>query len=205
MEISPMRIFWMLVFSLGFGAVCGVLNDVNRLVRVLFGVRYRKDSLKGLYKIKLPIVGRSLSEIKESRLKRLLLPVIIFVQDVFLFLFFSVGVVMINYYFNDGRVRIYTPIVAICGFLIYYFTLGRLVLYFSEALAFALRGIFFVFLSIFYRPIRFFVDFLVKIIKKMYKKLYKAIAKRQKMVYNNNSERIVMKKAACGFVEITKK
>ena len=121
MEISPMRIFWMLVYAFAFGALCGVLNDINRLVRVLLGVRYGKERMRRLYSLKIPVLGRSLRERKDGGIKGFFLSAIIFVQDMMLMLFCGGGIIFINYSFNDGRVRIYTPLMVILGFVCYYF------------------------------------------------------------------------------------
>ena len=205
MEISPMRIFWMLVYAFAFGALCGVFNDINRLVRVLLGVRYRKEKMKRLYGLKIPILGRSLKESREGRLRGIFLSAIIFIQDLLFMLFFGAGVVFLNYNFNDGRVRIYTPLLAILGFVCYYFSVGRIVIYFSESIAFAFKCVFAVILSIFYRPLRIIAGFFVKNIKKTHKNLNKALEKRKKLVYNNNEKRNAIKEALRGFVELRQK
>lgn len=202
MEISPMRIFWMLVYAFAFGAFCGVLNDVNRLVRVLLGVRYRKERMKRLYSLKIPILGRCLGEIKEGGVKGFLLGAVIFVQDLLLMLFWGGGIVFLNYSFNDGRVRIYTPLLAILGFVCYYFSIGRIVIYLSESIAFGVRVVFAMILSIFYRPLRMLVEFFVKNIKKIYKNLNKSLEKRKNLVYNNSKERNAIREALKGFVRL---
>ena len=202
MEISPMRIFWMLIYSFGFGMLGGALNDINRLLRVLLGVRYRKERMKWLYGIKIPLLGRPLKDRGEGRISGALLSLVIFVQDVFLMFFLGAGAVFINYSFNDGRVRIYTPLLIILGFVFYYFTIGRAVIYFSEFIAFAIRGVFAVILSIFYRPTHRTATIFVKFIKKMGKNLIKALEKRRKLMYNNNKERNVLNEASKGFVKL---
>ena len=202
MEISPMRIFWMLIYSFGFGMVGGALNDINRLFRVILGVRYRKERMEWLYKIKIPILGRPLKDHGNGGVGGVLLSLVIFVQDLFLMLFLGGGAVFINYSFNDGRVRIYTPLLIALGFAFYYFTIGRAVICFSEFIAFAIRGVFALILSIFYRPTRTFVNFFVKNIKKTGKNLAKALEKRRKLMYNNNKERNVMNEASKGFVKL---
>lgn len=204
MEISPMRIFWMLVYAFAFGALCGIFNDINRLVRVLLGVRYGKERMDRLYSLKIPILGRPLKE-SSGRIKGVFLSAVIFVQDLLLMIFFGCGTVFINYSFNDGRVRIYTPLLVIFGFLGYYFSIGKIVIYFSENIAFALKCIFAVILSIFYRPIRIIALFFVKNIIKISKNLCKSLEKRKKMVYNNNKDKNVIKRASYGFVELHQK
>lgn len=204
MEISPIEIFRMLVYALCFGMLCGALNDLNRFARALMGVRYGAGNYERLYSIKLPIYRKTLERIKENKIQKIILNVTVFFQDVFLLLYAGCGVAIINYYFNSGRVRIYAPISAAMGFLVYFFTVGRITSYLFEPIVFVIRGLFCVILAIFYRPTRFFVVFLVKNIKKTCKNIYKTIAKKQKKVYNNKKEISVIKKASLGFIDLRK-
>ncbi len=204
MAISPIRMMWLLVFSLGFGAFCGLLNDVNRLIRIMLGIKYVSKRFEGLRSIKLPVIGAMSKEKKERRGEKLLTGTLIFLQDTFLFFFAGIGTVIINYYFNDGRLRIYAPMALLIGFLIYYFTVGKLVIAYSDVLVFLFRAFFAIFLAVFYIPIRSFVEFLVKIFKKIVKKLNKTIAKRQKKVYNNKKESSVLSNSKHGFIKLPK-
>ncbi|MBE6668512.1 MAG: hypothetical protein E7607_09425 [Ruminococcaceae bacterium] len=117
-------------------------------------------------------------------------------------LFWGGGIVFLNYSFNDGRVRIYTPLLAILGFVCYYFSIGRIVIYLSESIAFGVRVVFAMILSIFYRPLRMLAEFFVKNIKKIYKNLNKSLEKRKNLVYNNSKERNAIREALKGFVRL---
>ena len=130
MEISPIKILYMALFSIAFGAAVGGLNDLNRLVRMLFGKVYGNRRFGFLYNLHLPISGRSVGEPKVCGKFGYLYGVAVFFQDIALFLFSGVGVALLNYYFNNGRPRLYTPVAVVVGFLLYYFTVGKAVLYF---------------------------------------------------------------------------
>ena len=92
----------------------------------------------------------------------------------------------------------------VAGFIFYYLTVGRLVLYFSEIPVTLIRLLSFSFFEILYYPVRFFVKKIGLFVKKIYTNIYKTIAKRQKMVYNNIKEESVMVNACHGFLDITK-
>ncbi|MBQ8849963.1 MAG: spore cortex biosynthesis protein YabQ [Clostridia bacterium] len=205
MEISPIQIFYMTLVSLALGATAGIINDVNRAVRIFLGVRYGARRFEKLYSIKLPLLKRCIKEPSESKASKVLLPVIMFFQDVLLFAFSGVGVAILNYYFNSGRARIYTPLAVVAGFVIYYFTVGRAVLYFSEAAVFFIKAAFLIIFELFYYPARRIVNFFGIFAKKICTNLYKTIAKKQKMVYNNNKINFVKRSAARGFADVTKK
>ena len=194
MEIFPMRIFQMLICALCFGAAVGAINDANRLIRALMGERYEGSGFQKLRKIKLPVIGDGDTPRERSRCGAFFFSLTVFFQDVLLLFSAGLGSVIINYYFNDGRLRIYAPATVIVGFIIYYFTIGRAVIFCSELIIFVLRWLFSAFLFIFYLPIRKLIAFFVNFIKKMVKKLYKAIAIRMKKVYNNICSNIKARK-----------
>lgn len=205
MEISPIQILFMMIASLAFGMCAGVLNDVNRIVKVFFGSEhYRKKNFEKLYSIKLPILGRSIDTPQKSRITEGILPVLAFFQDITFFCFSGIGVAIINYYFNNGRARIYTPIAVITGFIIYYFTVGRVVIFFSEIPVFVIKALILIVFELFYKPTRLFVGFFGLFAKKIYKNLHKTIAKKQKKVYNKSKKNFVKNRATLGFVDITK-
>ena len=200
MEIVPVRIFWMVIASVIFGAAMGIVNDVNRCIRCFLGVNYIKREGFSLEEMRLPIINRALGQIKKSKFKRRLLPVIIFLQDILFFLLGGAGVAILDYYFNNGRARIYTPVAVTVGFFAYFLTLGRLSPYLFRYIVFCLRAVCVIALAVIYRPIRGFVVFLGIFVKKIRINVKKTIAKRQKMVYNNKKKRHAMRNAAEGFL-----
>ena len=205
MAISPILLLWLLVCSFFFGTAVGVLNDVFRLSRVLLGVRYSKRRWEGLYRMPLPFLKRPLRSSADSPTARKLLPVLIFFQDVLLFVFAAVGTVVLNYYFNHGRFRIFTVLAVLVGFLIYYFTVGRLVMLLSEPLAFFVRACVRLTVFLAFRPFAIFFDFFRKNVKKIKENIKKTIANRRKKVYNIGKRKEMMRQATQGFLEITKK
>ncbi len=200
MEISPYLLFWLSVSSFLFGMAVGVLNDLHRLSRILFGVRYGGKRFDVLYHRPLPLLHRPLERERSIEKKRWLLPIVIFVQDVLLFCVAGVGVVLLNFYFNRGQLRLYTPILALIGFVFYYFTIGRLVMLISEAVVFFVRaGCHILFYLLFY-PFRQILVFLRKIVKKVWINIGKTIANRRKKMYNISKRKCVIKQAESGFL-----
>ena len=137
MEISPIEILQMTLVSFIFGAVVGVVNDIHRIIRVIFGCKYNSKSIDKLHNINLPVPGKPLDREMWKKANRYILPIIVFFQDIIIFAFSGVGIVILNYYFNNGRLRIYAPLGVILGFFTYYFTLGKVAIYFSELFAFS--------------------------------------------------------------------
>ncbi len=192
---------WLLWNSFLFGAVVGILNDVFRLSRVMLGVRYSGKSFDRLYTLSLPILKRPLGEIRGGKAKQGLLQAVMLLEDMALFAFAAGGTVVLNYYFNNGRFRFYTVVALVLGFVLYYFTVGKLVALLSEMIVFFLRAILGVLFASIFRPIAIFFVFLEKIIKKLGINIEKTIANRRKRVYNKSKVKRTMECSREGFLD----
>ena len=203
MEISPAKVFYMIMTSVMLGAAVGALNDFNRVIRMLLGYSYGEHRFDKVFKVRLPLSRRPVGAPRDAVIKPLR-NVVVFFQDVFLLLTAGVGVSLLNYYFNNGRARLYTPAAVLVGFLFYYFTVGKLVVYFSDIIVFFTKVIVLSFLELLYFPLSFLTGIFYGFVKKIYTNLYKALEKKRKMVYNNIKKRVVMSKSGYGFVDIKK-
>ena len=204
MEISPFDLLRLTITSLIFGVCLGVFNDLNRLIRALLGVKYSERDLDELYKRKLPIIHRPLGIYRQSRIKKYVTSIVIFLGDIALFFTFGWGVAIINYYFNDGQVRFYSPISAILGFVVYYFTIGRLSIRLFEVAAFLIKAFILIITIAIFAPIKKIVRFYTKNVKKLYYIIYKILAKKEKKRYNIIKCKKVTEGSKNGFVNIFK-
>ena len=186
MEQSPLLLSLLLLHSFFFGGFLGVLNDVNRMVRVFFGVRYGGESFRSLYARELPVIHRPLGGGEHSKIGQGALSVLIFFQDVFLFSFAGVGCVLLHYEYNSGRFRFFTLPAIMLGFLLYYFTLGKLIMALSERIVFVIKAAFLILGNVLLRPIVGFCHFFNKKLTKISKKNCKVIAKITKTLYNKH-------------------
>lgn len=200
MGISPIRLFYLLLSSFLFGFGMGVIYDIHRILRVFFGVQYSKKRPTKFLVRPLPIVGRPLGEIRQGKLKKFFLSLLIFLQDVFFFCIAALGVVILNYAYNDGQFRFYTILALFFGFFVYYFTLGKIVIYLSEWIVFILRAAFSIFFFLLLQPFVKIASFLLKIVKKTQANLQKTIANKRKKVYNIHKEKECFLAARKGFL-----
>ncbi|MBE6530747.1 MAG: hypothetical protein E7679_01455 [Ruminococcaceae bacterium] len=201
MEISPYMLFLLLVYSFLFGMVSGAFNDVNRITRAILGVRYPSRSFERLYSVKLPFVGALADKRKEGKLKRGVLSAIIFIQDILLFAFMGCGTAILNYYLNRGQLRLYTIVAVAAGFAVYYFTLGRLVIFLSQGIVFLLRAVFGIAVYIISRPFIWIFSFVKRVVVDCYKKISDAIAKKKIISYNKKRRAELLALAQKGFIE----
>ena len=201
MEISPYMLTLLLIYSFLFGMSAGAFNDISRIIRAFLGVRYSKRSFERLYAIKFPFVGPLNSERPERVWNRRALSVLIFFQDILLFVYLGCGVVVLNYYLNRGQFRLYTIAAATVGFVVYYFTLGRIVMLLSEGIIFILRALFKIFFYIISRPFVFVFGLVLRILRKLAKKLRRAIEKKRSMRYNKEKRTELLALSERGFLE----
>ena len=200
MEISPIRLLYLLLSSFFLGVGVGAVYDVHRIVRIFFGVQYSKKRPSELLLRPLPMVGRPLGEIRQRKWKNCFLSVLIFLQDVFFFCLAGVGIVILNYAYNDGQFRFYTVVALLLGFLSYYFTIGKLVIYLSEWIVFFLRAAFSILFFLLLQPVIKLFTLVSFIMKKIISNLQKSIAKKRKKVYNINKEKDCLCAAKQGFL-----
>lgn len=175
MEISPYMLSLLLVYSSIFGVSAGVLNDINRIVRIAC-------------KIKSPRKIYSAMSI-----------LFIALQDILLFAYMGVGVAVMNYYLNRGIFRIYSVAAAAFGFALYYFTLGRAVMFFAERIIRAVRFVLGFLIRIVTAPFRFLLRLLLRALKKLFEKFCFAIAKQKIMRYNKIKREELRALSARGF------
>ena len=200
MEISPYRLVLLLLWGVLFGVSAGVLNDGHRLIRTALGVRYDKGRYDRLYQRSLPFVGKPLSKPKEGKRRGIFLWCVMLLQDLVLFAYAALGTVLLNYYFNDGQLRIYTLVAVLVGFLIYFFTLGKLVTALSGLLVFVLRSTICVAFFLFFLPFRKIFRIFGEFIEKIREKVSKTIAIKRKTMYNMSRVKCLLKEADSGFL-----
>ncbi len=202
MEISPIILAELLVCSFLFGVFMGAINDVHRIMRVFFGVRYGKKRFDKLYARKIKIINRSVGNLGCNRFTKALLGTVIFFQDLILFAVAGVGVVILNFYFNKGEFRIYTIAALFAGFVFYYFTLGKIVMLVSEAIAFYIKVAFLVVFYLISRPFVFAGKKFAVILRKVQGFFARVIEKKKNIRYNKKEKKKILAAAEKGFIEL---
>ncbi len=126
-----------IVYAIFTGALIGVLYDAVRILRVLLGVSSYTQRGKNFRARSLPWIGsaHTLRNAKERRVLRL---VLLLLGDVFFAL--AAGCVFSVYLYHaaSGAFRWFYLFGAFIGFALYYLTVGKLMMLFSEVLTFAL-------------------------------------------------------------------
>ena len=121
-------------------------------------------------------------------MKRTVESAVIFLQDILLFAYLGCGTVILNYYLNRGQLRLYTIAAVAAGFAIYYFTLGRLVIFLSEGIIFFIRAISLILFYVISRPFTLIFRAVLRILRSTLKKLRSALEKKRAMRYNKEKQ-----------------
>ncbi len=123
------------------------------------------------------------------------------IQDVVWFAGAGAGTVILNYTFNDGKIRIYTFLGMLFGILIYRLIIGIWSKWLLERLIFFLRAFFAMVFAILFAPfLKIFVFFRRKV-NKLLKIFRKALEKKRKKVYNMYGMNYYLQGARTGFLD----
>ncbi len=114
--VSQQKLAIILLYSVFIGVFLGVVYDVFRIRRLAFktGACFSKKDTNEV-----------------ARKENVADCVIIFFEDVLFAVISSIVVCIFIFYMNSGQFRGIAVIGALCGFLLYYLTVGRVVMYFS--------------------------------------------------------------------------
>ncbi len=142
MEISQLSFVLLALYSFGFGIVLGVIYDVVRIFRVILGAEYGKDNKKKIdYRnVELPIIKKKAYSVRLDKISKKILGVYTAITDILFVTLCGIVTVLVAYAYNSGRVRVVMLLGLLIGFLLYYFTFGKLVMRLSQLIDFLLRS-----------------------------------------------------------------
>lgn len=135
MEISQIDLFLLFLYSVATGAVLGVIYDAIRVTRALF-----LSENERYLKIELPIIKKAAYPKSAKKLSRVAADIFIAAGDFVFMLTAAVAIILVAYVRNMGRMRWLIPTGVAVGFVLYYYTIGKLILKISGFLAFLIRA-----------------------------------------------------------------
>jgi hypothetical protein len=184
MEISPILMARMLFVVFLFGVQAGVLFDSGRALRSLFFGELRYCRKRSLYSAKTPFFKRKIFAEGEKKKTQILKNICIFLFDFVWVIYSFLGIMLLNYSYNNGGIRMFTVLGFAVGFVIYYFTLSKLIVVLFEFVSFLIRGAFFLIFDTVRMPFLKIHNKLVKKLKKSFENIRFHIEKKRKKVYN---------------------
>ena len=129
---------------------------------------------------------------------------VIFIQDLYVFLMAGIGISVLNFTYNDGKNRLYTILGILLGFLFYRIIFEKPMRWGLEGLFFCINVFFSCLFLIFIRPFSKIIKFFNKKLIEIRKKIFKCLAKRKKRVYNLYGKKYYIQESVWGFLEIEK-
>ena len=178
MSISQAELAQLFLYALFLGVGLGAVYDVLRITRIFLGVHYSRRMMKKLRNISFPLLPKR-KEKHESRL----LGLVIFLQDFFFCVLCGVSLVLLFYEVNSGKFRLSAAFCVGGGFFVYRYTLGRLVMLFSEAIAMVIEVILRYILFFLLLPWKYAFRFLARIMGRMTRYLKTKHQKKQRARY----------------------
>lgn len=159
MEISVTAQLWAILYSVITGVFLGSAYDIVRIGRVLAGLREGSFSSK-LEGKHLPLVGEYRRG--KGRFGRLFADIFVFAGDILYFLFASAVFCVFVFHANYGYGRWFLVAGCMAGFALYFFTVGRLVMAFSDVIRFVLVSVFLYFRYFLCLPFRMGAKYLFR-------------------------------------------
>ena len=198
MELSWIKLTTLLIVSFIFGCALGVLFGINKIVTSVFTLPSQA--------LRLSFISKMMN-IKSSenigKVKKIFSITISFFQDIFCMLVFAIGVILLNYYYNDGKIRGFAFLGMLIGFVLYNVTLGKPVNH-------ILKHVFIIFIKcvdccfqLTILPIKLFFTTVFYLCVKFYQSIKKRIAKMINMRYNVKETQRLTKLAKIGFLDLS--
>lgn len=138
MEISLGQQAGLLFFALLLGFFLGFVYDLVRILRIAAGIGCNAALDRAPFLRELPLINRSVIQ-KRKRIGRFLEWSFVFLGDLFFMIFAGISFSLLLYAVNDGEFRFFALVGLLCSFILYYFTVGRAVLFFAGYIVLGLR------------------------------------------------------------------
>ena len=202
MEISPFQMLRLLISSFELGLIMGIFCDIQYFIRLLLRLEEMDSSVNHLYEKKYFCVDCGCKRRQGGSRIRVIRTVVFWIEDLCFWGAIAIGIVVINYTFNDGKNRVFTFLGILVGFLIYRVLLKKLVRCLLQRIVFLWDLLFSWIFYMFFHPVSKFSSFLCEKVKKITKKIHKSIAKKKEKVYNLYVRNCYFQKADEGFLNL---
>ena len=190
----------LLIASVRFGFKIGLLGEVNFFIRLMLRLEEMEPFMRERYDKPIPLIGRCLKWRVLTKAKKRARTVVVFFQDLLLISFAGIGVVVLNYTYNDGRNRLFTLIGIGCGYLLCRIFAGVFFKKWISLIVFSIEKYISILFYIIFHPFFKILKALCKKMKKIEKNISKSIANKKKKEYNLYVKKYILKKAEYGFL-----
>lgn len=174
MEISPFLLATLTLCSFLFGVAIGIVIDFSKLTRIFLIDQNEKHY-------------------------NLILNIVINIRDFCAVIIYGIGIILLNYYYNDGRIRLFSILSSLVGLIIYRLTLSKIILKIFKPIVLLIKKIIKKLLYYLSKPILVLIKSIVILLKFLYSKIKNHIEKKNKLRYNYNEMQRLIKLSKQGF------
>lgn len=166
--------------AVSLGIIFGIIYDIFRILRISrMPYLFPKGRLYDI--IKIPENHRAT---KPSKLKKMIFlsaNTITMIEDILFCIIISLAEILFIYHINGGEIRIYYFIFTFIGASIYFFTVGKTVMYFSVRIIFLIRCLLYWSVYIIIYPIRKIFLIFKKLVEFIIQNIITPIIDKKKM------------------------
>lgn len=199
MEYSPQALAGLIVQAVILGLTLGFFYSVLCVVRILFTAGSTSEAERKLSEICFPLIGKASVARKTRRCGHFFVWILTFFQDILFCLSASVGILLLAFVGNQGRIRWFLLVGSLIGFLLFFKTLGKLIAYFSEWISAGLHVVFrYVWFLLFF-PLRALFDVLRKLICNLTEKMERKRRSKRDVAFRKAEMSRLLSAASEGF------
>lgn len=148
------------ILSALLGISIGMIYDIFRILRI---ARIPQIAPRGKFYDIIKIPDSSLPKFaKLKSMIKLSSDILVFAEDIIFWIIISLLQIIFIYHINDGEIRLYFFIFSFLGALVYFFTVGKAVMYFSIRIIFLIRCLLYWAFYIIIYPIKKSLSFFAK-------------------------------------------
>ena len=200
MEISQIKLAELLAVSFLVGVAMGIINDINRIVRNIFNFKFKSNRFKGLYTF-LKITEHTNK--RPTKFNSIIFKVMFFVQDLVFTSLFALSIVLLNYYYNDGKMRLFSVGSLILGFITHFCTFGKITMFVLEPLTIIIKELFKRLLHLCLQPFIFIIHKAISFSKNIFLVIKKHIEIKTNLRYNIKERKRMIILSKTGFINCT--
>lgn len=199
MTVSMAALARMTFYAFLLGIALGAVYDLFRITRVMLGVSYGGRSAEHLYSREYPLIGKL--KRKSGGLKKGLLSVFVAVGDILFSVLAALSFSVFIYYTNDGIFRFQALLALVGGFILYYKTVGALVISFAEIICIFLKIIAKIFVYAIAIPLGIMYNILVRLLKRFFGVPLAWLSRKVRLILTERKMKLLMHEASFGFLQ----
>ena len=190
------------IISAFLGISIGIIYDVFRIFRIA-RVAYLIPQGKFYNTIK-PKENNIFNSCNFKKIFRVSSSFLTLAEDVIFWILISLAQILFIYHINDGEIRIYFFIFEAIGAVLYFFTVGKLIIYFSVRIIFLIRCLLYWTFYIIIYPIRRILSLLIRFTRLIHERIIKPtlfkIKHKKELKYSEKRLAEILANAESGFL-----